>query len=387
MAGRTGALAPFGGRYVAEALWEPLEDVRRLIAAALADEAVLTSFERALDQRLGRPTPLTPLSRMSAGGATIWLKREDLCQGDTFCANLATLQALIAAHAGKRQLIAESATGAFGEALGMVAAPLGLGVQVFMGREDAQAERARVARMKLLGVQVVLHDAPHRGRGVAQAEAMRAWLARPADAFYCTNLLASPDPYPELIERALSVLGAELRVQLARMGHLPARVVAPVGSGAFAAGVFSELVAHPLPGVELVGVRASGEETPQAEEPLERVLGEWGVHQGTSSRVLVDAEGQPQLPSTRAVGLAASVVGPQHARWAERGQVRYVRTSDASAGAAALRLAREEGLIINIESAHALAWAIDEARALPEDAHVIVAITGQGDPARLGALA
>ena len=281
-----GRFGRFGGRYVPEALWAPLERIALAYEDALRDPAFVDTFERWLDHRVGRPTPLSHLERISGDGAgRLWLKREDLCQGGSYCINSATLQALLAQRMGMRQLICETGTGDFGVALGAVGAALGLDVVAYMGREDMQTERGRVAHMRRLGVHVEQVDAPHRGRRESTAEALRHWMSVSEHAMYCSSSLASPDPFPRMITWALRAIGAEARVQLRRRGHSPSYVIAPVGSGALAAGMFTEFLGDP--DVHLIGVQAGGEPIAGRNAAC-LISGRPGVVQGTYSFALQD---------------------------------------------------------------------------------------------------
>jgi tryptophan synthase beta subunit len=374
IAGRYGR---FGGRYVPEALWAPVEQVARAFDDAIADPEFVATFERWLDHRVGRPTPLSRLERISArGGGRVWLKREDLCQGGSYCVNSATLQALLAHRMGKRGVICETGTGDFGVALGSVGAALGLDVTVYMGREDMQTERGRVAHMRRLGVRVEQVDAPHRGRREATAEAMRHWMSASERVMYCASSLASPDPYPRLIEWALRTIGAEARVQLRRRGHAAAYVIAPVGSGALAAGMFSEFLADP--GVRLIGVQAGGEPV-AGRHSASLISGRPGVVQGTFSYALQDPTGQILTPHSIAGGMCLPVVGPQHARWAEEGAVLYASMSDREAVEAVCTLADQEGLLLSLETGHALAYALRLLTTLEDGEDVLVVSSGGGD--------
>ncbi len=373
----SGRYGRFGGRYVPEALWAPLEQVANAFDQAKVDPEFVATFERWLDHRVGRPTPMSRLERVSVPGAgRLWLKREDLCQGGSYCINSATLQALLAHRMGKRGVICETGTGDFGVALGAVGAALGLEVTVYMGREDMQTERGRVAHMKRLGVRVEQVDLPHRGRREATAEAMRHWMSASDWVMYCASSLASPDPYPRLIAWALRTVGAEARVQLRRRGHAATYVIAPVGSGALAAGMFAEFIGDH--DVHLIGVQAGGEPVARR-HAASLISGRPGVVQGTFSYALQDTTGQILTPYSIAGGMCLPAVGPQHARWAEEGSVMYVSMSDRDAVEAVCMLADQEGLLLSLETGHALAYALRLLPTLDEDQEVLVVASGGGD--------
>lgn len=367
----------FGGRYTAEALWEPLEEIARYFDEAIADESFVAHFHRLLDRRVGRPTPLSQMVRLGEqlGGANLWLKREDLCQGGSFCANLAIFHALLAARMDRTRLVGETSSGDFGVALGSAGASLGLEVHIFMSREDIQNEPSRVAQMRHLGVVLHAVDANARGRRLSGAEAMRFWSADLRHNHYATSMLTRPDPYPRMIGHVLDLIGAELRVQLRRLEILPDYIIAPVGTGGFAAGLFDAFVEDEH--TQLVGVQAGGE--PQAGRHAASLLsGGVGVFQGTFSNVLQDANGQLLKPYSIAGGLCSAGVGPQHAWWATQGRVIYTTINDREAIEAAREIARTEGLTISLESAHALSYALKLMPKLRPEQHILVGISGEG---------
>jgi tryptophan synthase beta chain len=372
--GRFGA---FGGRYVAEALWSPLEELASAFDDAVADESFVESTERWLDHRIGRPTPISHLQTLSdrLGGAQIWVKREDLCQGGSFCINAAVFQGLLAKRLGRQCLVGETATGDFGVALASIGAALGLRARVYMGRVDHQAEPLNVRRMEELGAQIELVDAVNRGRKRACAEALRYWATHSDSALYCTSSLAMPDPFPRMLAYSLSVIGAEARVQVQRRQCKPEYVIAPVGSGAFAAGLFSEFIDDDS--VQLVGVQGGGDGQ-GVRHAASLIQGRPGVFLGTKTYVMQDDEGQILTAHTAAGGLSMPHVGPQHASWAEQGRVHYVTVSDDDAYAAARSMVESEGLLVSLETAHGLAYALKLARTLRSDAHLLVGISSTG---------
>ena len=374
---RSGRWGKFGGRYTAEALWDPLEEIADAFDEAIVDEAFVSRFHHLLDHRVGRPTPLDLLSRLSEelGGAKLWLKREDLCQGGSFCANLATFYALLAARMGRTALVGETSSGDFGVALGSAGASLGLDVHVFMSREDIHNEPRRVAQMRHVGVKLHAVDATARGRRLSGAEAMRYWSADLRHHFYATSLLTSPDPYPRLIGHVLDLIGAEARVQMRHMGLHADYIIAPLGTGGFASGLFASFIEDEQ--IQLVGVQAGGE--PQAGRHAASLLsGGVGVFQGTYSNVLQDANGQLLKPYSIAGGLCSAGVGPQHAWWAAQGSVIYTTINDREAIEASRKVARLEGLDLSLESAHALSYAFKLMPKLSPEQNILVGVSGDG---------
>lgn len=372
--GRYGA---FGGRFVAEALWSPLEELAQCFDAAVADEEFLALTERWLDHRIGRPTPVSHLQTLSdkLGGGQLWVKREDLCQGGTFCINAAVFQALLARRMGRKMLIGDTGTGDFGVALASIGASMGFKTRIYMGREDREAEPLNVRLMEELGANLEIVDATIRGRKRACAEAMRYWATHSENALYCSSSLAMPDPFPRLLGYSLAVIGAEARLQLKRRQCRPEYVVAPVGSGGFAAGLFSEFIDDES--VQLVGVQGGGDGQ-GLRHAASLLHGRPGVFLGTHSYLLQDEGGQVLLPHTVAGGLSMAHVGPQHARWAVEGRVHYVSVSDEEAFEAVKTLVSTEGLLVNLESGHGLGYALKLASTLAPDQHVVVGVTGGG---------
>ncbi len=381
----SGRFGRFGGRYVSEALWTPLQAIAEGFEDAISDHTFMGEFESLLDHRLGRPTPLTLLSNLSdkTGGGKLWIKREDLCQGGNFTANLAAACALLARRMGRQWLVGETATGEFGVTLASLGNAFGLKTRIFMGREDRESEPLMVRRMEELGVELETVDSNLRGRKAASSEALRYWATHSGEALYCSSSLAAPDPFPRMIEFFLSVIGAETRVQVDRRGQSPEYVIAPVGSGGFAAGLFSEFIGDER--VQLAGVQGAGEGL-TGRHSASVVAGRPGVFQGTYSFLLQDDDGQVLSPTSVAGGLSVPNVGPQHAHWAEQGRVHYVAVTDGEAVDAVRRLLHTEGLLISLEAGHALAYALKLLPTLGEDQDVVVGISGGGmrDLERLG---
>lgn len=374
---RRGRFGNFGGRYVPEVLWTPLERVSQAWTEAVEDDEFLRRLDRWQRMRVGRPTSLTHLEVLSSqiGGAQLWAKREDLCQGDSFCMTSAVTQALLARRMGKSRLIGETATGDFGVALGSVAAALGMDVAVFMSREAIEEESFNAARMTRMGVELLAVDSGGRGRSDSVARAFRALSVDWEETFYATSSLAAPAPYPQMVGQALSVIGDECNAQFGRRGIDPEYVVAPVGSGSFAAGMFDGFV--DTGGPQLVGVQAGGAED-KTRDSASLVRGRPGVYHGTRSLVLQDDEGQIVAPHAEAAGMMMSVAGPQHARWLQEGKVHYVTVADDEARRAQKRLLRTEGILASRETGYALAYALKLAPTLGPEDHILFGITGSG---------
>lgn len=374
---KPGRFGEFGGRYVGEALWDPLQSVADAFDDAIGDPTFTTPQQEWLDRRLGRPTPLTRLERLSAkyGGAQLHLKREDAGQNGNFCAISAVGQVLLARRMGRSTVIGETATGDFGVALGSCAAANGMKAVVFMGRVDHFAERQKVEHMTRLGVDVRVVDSDVRGRKDAAIEALRYWSSNLDDAFYCASSSAAPDPYPRMLAYFMASVGSEIKVQLRRQQLEPNYVVAPVGSGSLAAGVFGPFAEQP--GVQLVGVHAGGTDRDSVGSPV--VHGRRGIFLGTHTFVLTDDIGQILEPETSAAGLAMPAVAPQLARWASDGSVLFTEVFDAAAQESLERVLSLEGLLLNLESAHALAYAERLLPTLREDDVVVVVASGVGD--------
>ncbi len=372
-----GEYGRFGGRYVAEAIWHPLEMVATAFEEALSDDSFVQEHKEALARRVGRPTPLTPLDSLSdnIGGGRLLLKREDLCHGGSYSANLAVAYALLAKRMGREWLVGETSTGDFGVALASIGASMDLGVRLFVGRADLEAESLNMRRIDELGGVIETVDTSKRGAKAACAEAMRYWATHSSSSLYCPSQLASPDPYPRLIQRFLSSIGTETRSQTDERGIDPEYVVAPIGSGAFGVGLLGEFIGSES--TQVVGVQAGGDGQGK-KHSASLTYGKPGVFQGTYSFVLQDQNGQILSPSTIAAGLRTPTVGPQHARWAQTGDAHYVTATNQESVAAVRRLARSEGIVVSLEAAHAVAYGLKLLPTLGPDQHVVVGISGSG---------
>ena len=375
-----GRFGRFGGKFVAETLMTALSDLEALYARLKDDAAFQREFDADLAHYVGRPSPLYEASRLSdaIGGGRIYLKREDLNHTGAHKVNNTIGQALLAKHMGKRRVIAETGAGQHGVATATVAARLGLECHVFMGEEDIRRQSLNVYRMKLLGAEVVPVTSGSRTLKDAMNEALRDWVTNVDDTFYIIGTVAGPHPYPMLVRDFQSVIGREARVQsLAQAGKLPAGLVACVGGGSNAIGLF-----HPFlqdAEVAMYGVEAGGKglETGAHAAPLS--MGSPGVLHGNRTYLMQDDDGQILDTHSVSAGLDYPGVGPEHAWLKDIGRVNYVSANDDEALAAFHRLTRVEGIMPALETAHAMAYAERLAADMPPDEHIIVNLSGRGD--------
>ena len=375
-----GRFGHFGGKFVAETLMSALSDLETLYARLKDDAAFQREFDADLAHYVGRPSPLYEASRLSdaIGGGRIYLKREDLNHTGAHKVNNTIGQALLAKHMGKRRVIAETGAGQHGVATATVAARLGLECHVFMGEEDIRRQSLNVYRMKLLGAEVVPVTSGSRTLKDAMNEALRDWVTNVDDTFYIIGTVAGPHPYPMLVRDFQSVIGREARVQsLAQTGKLPAGLVACVGGGSNAIGLF-----HPFlqdAEVAMYGVEAGGKglETGAHAAPLS--MGSPGVLHGNRTYLMQDGDGQILDTHSVSAGLDYPGVGPEHAWLKDIGRVNYVAANDDEALAAFHRLTRVEGIMPALETAHAMAYAERLAADMSPDEHIIVNLSGRGD--------
>ncbi len=375
-----GRFGPFGGKFVAETLMSALSDLEALYARLKDDAAFQREFDADLAHYVGRPSPLYEASRLSdaIGGGRIYLKREDLNHTGAHKVNNTIGQALLAKNMGKRRVIAETGAGQHGVATATVAARLGLERHVFMGEEDIRSQSLNVYRMKLLGAEVVPVTSGSRTLKDAMNEALRDWVTNVDDTFYIIGTVAGPHPYPMLVRDFQSVIGREARVQsLAQAGKLPAALVACVGGGSNAIGLF-----HPFlqdAEVAMYGVEAGGKglETGAHAAPLS--MGSPGVLHGNRTYLMQDDDGQILDTHSVSAGLDYPGVGPEHAWLKDIGRVNYVAANDDEALAAFHRLTRVEGIMPALETAHAMAYAERLAADMSPDEHIIVNLSGRGD--------
>ncbi len=374
--GRFGA---FGGRFVPETLMAPLDELAKAYKDARRDPVFRAELERLLKTYAGRPTPLTEARRLSdaLGGARLWLKREDLLHTGAHKINNALGQALLTKRMGKRRVIAETGAGQHGVATATACALLGLECVIYMGAVDVERQALNVYRMKLLGATVVPVTGGSRTLKDAINEAMRDWVASTATTHYILGSVLGPHPFPTMVRDFHAVIGKEAKAQCRRaFGRLPDLLVACVGGGSNAIGLFREFLADP--DVEMVGVEAGGRSLAPGEHAARFGPGSVGVLHGTRTLILQDAAGQVLPTHSVSAGLDYPAVGPEHARLAELGRTRYVSVSDEDALRAFHRLAETEGIIPALETAHAVAWAIAEAPGRPGK-DIVVNLSGRGD--------
>ncbi|HYP53909.1 MAG TPA: tryptophan synthase subunit beta [Pyrinomonadaceae bacterium] len=373
----------YGGRFVPETLMAPLEELTAGYEAASADASFQAEFESLLRDYSGRPTPLFEAKRLSeaAGGARIFLKREDLSHTGSHKINNALGQVLLARRMGKRRVIAETGAGQHGVATATVCALFGLQCVVYMGSEDVRRQRLNVFRMKLLGAEVREVDAGQRTLKDAINEALRDWVSNPSDTYYLLGSALGPHPYPLMVRNFQSVIGREARAQvLEREGRLPSALVACVGGGSNSIGLFHPFLSDD--GVRMFGVEAGGTGGRLGEHAArfnDAGGGRPGVLQGTLSYVLQDERGQIAGTHSISAGLDYPSVGPEHAFLHDAGRVEYVSASDEEALAAFRTLSEREGIIPALESAHAVAYALRLAREMTQDEILLVNLSGRGD--------
>jgi tryptophan synthase beta chain len=378
-----GRFGPYGGRYVAETLVPALDELEAAWRAAQADPAFADELTGLLADYVGRPTPLTEADalRRALGGAraaSIWLKREDLTHTGAHKINNTVGQALLARRMGKRRLIAETGAGQHGVATATVAAKLGFACEIYMGAEDVERQSLNVLRMKLLGATVHAVDAGTRTLKDAMNEALRDWVTHVADTHYIIGSVAGPHPYPLLVRELQAVIGREARGQLeARIGRLPDACVACVGGGSNAMGLFAAFVDEP--GVALIGVEAAGEGIAGGRHAATLTAGRVGVLHGSRSYVLTDDDGQILPAHSISAGLDYPGVGPEHAWLRDQGRATYVAVTDEEALAGLQLLARTEGILCALETAHAIAHLRELAPRLGPGAAILVGLSGRGD--------
>ena len=375
-----GYFGEFGGRYVPETLVEPVEELERAYFAVRDDPDFAAELNRLLKHYVGRPTPVYEAARLSAasGGARIFLKREDLTHTGAHKINNALGQALLAVRMGKRRIVAETGAGQHGVASATACALLGLECHVYMGAEDMDRQALNVFRMRLLGAEVCRVDAGSRTLKDAINEAMRDWVTNVADTYYLLGSVLGPHPYPLMVREFQSVIGREARVQIQELaGRLPTAIVACVGGGSNAIGIFDAFIEDR--DVRLIGVEAGGEQIARGRHAARFAGGSAGVLQGTRTFVLQDEDGNIELTHSISAGLDYAAVGPEHAWLRAQGRAEYAYVTDDEALAAFQTLARLEGILPALESAHAIAYAQRLGRELGPSAIVLVNLSGRGD--------
>jgi tryptophan synthase beta chain len=375
-----GRFGPYGGRYVPETLMAALEELEREYEKARRDKKFRAEFERLLKEYAGRPTALFHAERLSRhlGGAKIYLKREDLLHTGAHKINNCLGQALLARRMGKHRIIAETGAGQHGVATATVCALFGLDCVVYMGVEDMRRQELNVFRMRLLGAEVRGVDSGSRTLKDAINEAMRDWVTNVRTTHYLLGSVLGAHPYPTMVRDFHSVIGREARAQIMKAeGKLPAAIIACVGGGSNAIGIFHEFIKDKR--VKLIGVEAGGRSERLGDHAARFRGGSPGVLQGAYSYVLQDSRGQIATTHSISAGLDYPMLGPEHAALADSKRAEYVPASDGEALEALILLARMEGVIPALESAHAVAECVKRAPKMKKSEVVIVNISGRGD--------
>jgi len=373
----------YGGQYVPETLMPALEELEQAFQKSLVDEDFQAELSYLQRTYVGRPTPLSHAKRLSEqiGGAQIYLKREDLAHSGAHKINNALAQALLAKRMGKKRIIAETGAGQHGVATATAAALLGLDCVVYMGSVDIARQQPNVLRMKLLGATVLAVESGSQTLKDAINEAIRDWVTNVRTSYYLLGSALGPHPYPTMVRTFQSIIGEEARAQIMEQcGRLPDMCIACVGGGSNAIGLFHAFLADK--GVRLIGVEAggngiaSGKHASRFSDPL---LGREGVLHGCYTYVLQDKDGQIAQTHSISAGLDYAAVGPEHVLLREIGRAEYTYATDQEALAAFHQLARSEGILCALESAHAVAEAIKRANQLDRDALILVNLSGRGD--------
>ncbi len=375
-----GHFGPYGGSFVSETLVAALAELNQAYAAAQQDPAFQAEFAYELKHYVGRPSPVFHAKRWSEilGGAQIYLKREDLNHTGAHKVNNCIGQALLARRMGKPRIIAETGAGQHGVASATVAARYGMECVVYMGSEDVKRQAQNVYRMKLLGASVVPVESGSKTLKDALNEAMRDWVTNVENTFYIIGTVAGPHPYPMMVRDFQSVIGTEALVQMPEMiGRQPDYVIAAVGGGSNAMGIFYPYIPHE--DVKLIGVEAAGDGLETGRHAASLSAGKPGVLHGNRTYLLQDANGQITETHSISAGLDYPGVGPEHAWLKDTGRAQYVGITDAEALDAFHKLCRLEGIIPALESSHALAYAAKLAPTLPKDKVLLVNLSGRGD--------
>ena len=373
-----GRFGDYGGVYVPEILVPALEQLEAAFLEAQADADFQAELTGLLRTYAGRPTPLTRCRNLGSDKARLYLKREDLLHGGAHKTNQVLGQALLARRMGKSRIIAETGAGQHGVATALAGALFGLETRIYMGAHDVARQELNVFRMRLMGAEVVPVTSGQQGLKDAINEALRDWAASFADTHYLLGTVAGPHPFPTIVRDYQRVIGEEARAQiLAVEGRLPDAVIACVGGGSNAMGIFADFIDDA--GVRLIGVEPAGKGLDGREHGATLLRGRPGVLHGAATYVLQDADGQIEESWSVSAGLDYPAVGPQHAFLKDSGRADYVGATDEEALAAFATLARREGIVCAFESAHALAHALKLAEEADEETVLIVNISGRGD--------
>jgi tryptophan synthase beta chain len=374
----SGRFGRFGGVYVPEILVPALEQLEAAFLDAQEDKAFRTELDGLLSTYAGRPTPLTRCRNLGGGRARIYLKREDLLHGGAHKTNQVLAQALLAKRMGKTRLIAETGAGQHGVATALAGALFGLETRIYMGADDVERQQLNVFRMELMGAEVVPVTAGSRTLKDAVNEALRDWTASYEDTHYLLGTVAGPHPFPLMVREFQRVIGMEAREQILELeGRLPDAVIACVGGGSNAIGMFADFVADE--GVELIGVEAAGKGLGGGEHGATLLRGRPGVLHGAETLVLQDEDGQVDDTWSISAGLDYPAVGPEHAHLQDIGRASYVGVEDRAALDAFIALARSEGIIAALESSHAVAHALRLAEERDGEPVLLVNLSGRGD--------
>ena len=377
---KPGRFGAFGGAYISETLVPAVKELEQAYASAWSSPEFQTEFQGMLVRYAGRPTPLYHAERLTKlmGGAQIYLKREDLLHTGAHKINNCLGQGLLARAMGKGRIIAETGAGQHGVATATVAALLGIPCVVYMGEEDTERQKLNVFRMRLMGAEVRAVDTGTRTLKDAMNEALRDWVANVDDTYYMIGSVAGPHPYPEMVRDFQRVIGDETRAtSMEKWGALPDAIVACVGGGSNAMGIFYPFVEDK--GVELVGVEAAGEGIHTEKHAATLVAGRPGVLHGSMTYVLQDDGGQTMGTHSISAGLDYPGVGPEHAFFKDSGRVTYTAVDDSTALEAFQALSRTEGIIPALETAHAVAWGMEMASKMRSDERLVINLSGRGD--------
>jgi tryptophan synthase beta chain len=375
-----GHFGPYGGTFVAETLIHALDELRAAYDQALGDPAFMAEFRHELNHFVGRPSPVYHADRLSreVGGAQIFLKREDLNHTGAHKVNNTIGQALLARRMGKPRVIAETGAGQHGVATATICARYGMECVVYMGSEDVKRQSPNVYRMHLLGAKVVPVESGSRTLKDALNEALRDWVTNVENTFYIIGTVAGPHPYPMMVRDFQRVIGDECLVQMPELiGRQPDAVIACVGGGSNAMGIFYPYIEHE--GTRLIGVEAAGEGIETGRHAASLSAGSPGVLHGNRTYLLQDENGQITETHSISAGLDYPGVGPEHAYLKDIGRAEYVGITDAEALSAFHRLCRTEGIIPALESSHAVAYAMKLAATMRPDQHLLVNLSGRGD--------
>ena len=373
-----GRFGRFGGCFVPEILVPALEQLEAAFLDSEEDSAFRSELDHLLATYAGRPTPLTRCRNLGSGRARIYLKREDLLHGGAHKTNQVLGQALLARRMGKRRLIAETGAGQHGVATAIVGALFGFETRIYMGAEDVERQQLNVFRMELMGAEVVPVTSGGATLKDAINEALRDWTASFDDTHYLLGTAAGPHPYPLMVRQFQRVIGQEARAQVTELeGRLPDAVIACVGGGSNAIGMFTDFVDDE--GVALIGVEAAGKGLAGHEHGATIQRGSYGILHGAETLVLQDEDGQVRDTWSVSAGLDYPAVGPEHVHLKDIGRAEYVGATDEEALDAFVKLARCEGIIAAFESCHALAHALKLAESAEDDTAIVVSLSGRGD--------